>query len=425
MAISVNWITGEITVPKADTTLIQASPELRALDTQQFWLDLKDLEKSVDGIPWPDTQQNFPSYTIQGIVYAQAFRIIPPYFVTFEDGQYGVTLDGTNNNILEVATQNQVRLSSSNSAGLQYVGQTGLSPTESLQLAEIHGQTRRGIYVDTELVVNGNGYQQSPYNNWTSAVDDAELNGLRELWLLADATVDRQLKNFEINGIGLPALDLNGQIMDGTVIRLCNVTGTQGGTGSAILFDCQLTSVVDFAGAASLIGLVNSIAFRNGSSSILNQLVQFTINTGTLDLTLGGAATSVEISNASGEFIIANMDNAGDVVHMHMDHGDVTIAASCTAGTIHISGSAKIIDNSAGATVDLSALDTNLTFERIVENGESFEEIVRLMRADAAGKIVQQPDGSYAIRDAADSKDRIVGDDSANGGRDISSTDGT
>jgi hypothetical protein len=153
--------------------------------------------------------------------------------------------------------------------------------------------------------------------------------------------------------------------------------------------------------------------------------VQFTINTGTLDLTLGGAATSVEISNASGEFIIANMDNAGDVVHMHMDHGDVTIAASCTAGTIHISGSAKIIDNSAGATVDLSALDTNLTFERIVENGESFEEIVRLMRADAAGKIVQQPDGSYAIRDAADSKDRIVGDDSANGGRDISSTDGT
>lgn len=123
MAISVNWITGEITVPKADTTLVQASPEIRALNTSQFWLDLKDAEASADGAPWPDTQVNFPSYTIQGIVYAQAYRIIPPYFVTFEDGQYAVTLDGTNNNILEVATQNQVRLASSNSAGLQIVTQ--------------------------------------------------------------------------------------------------------------------------------------------------------------------------------------------------------------------------------------------------------------------------------------------------------------
>jgi hypothetical protein len=121
MAITVDWVTGEITVPKADTTLVQASPEIRALDTAQFWLDLKDLEATAEGAPWPDTQVNFPSYTIQGIVYAQAFRIIAPYFVTFEDGQYAVTLDGTNNNILEVATQNQVRLSSSNSAGLQLV----------------------------------------------------------------------------------------------------------------------------------------------------------------------------------------------------------------------------------------------------------------------------------------------------------------
>jgi hypothetical protein len=38
---------------------------------------------------------------------------------------------------------------------------------------------------------------------------------------------------------------------------------------------------------------------------------------------------------------------------------------------------------------------------------------------------VQAADGSYAIRDAANSKDRIVGDDSANSGRDITSTDGT
>ena len=121
MAVSVNWLTGEITVPRADMPIIQASPEIRELDTTQFWLDLKDLEYSADGMPWTDTQVNFPSYTISGIVYAQAFVIIPPYFVTFEDGQYGVSLVGTNNNILDVATQNQVRIASNNSAGLQIV----------------------------------------------------------------------------------------------------------------------------------------------------------------------------------------------------------------------------------------------------------------------------------------------------------------
>jgi len=192
MAISVNWLTGEISVPRADMPIIQVAPEVRQLDTAQFWLDLKDLEATVDGIPWPDTQQNFPAYTISGFTYAQAFLIIPPYFVTFEDGQYAVALTGTNNNILDVATSNQVSILSQNSGGL-----------------------------------------------------------------------------------------------------------------------------------------------------------------------------------IEGSITLADLENI------------------------------------------------------IMENGESLAEQIRLIRADAAGRIVQAGDGSYAIRDAADSKDRIVGDDAVNGGRDISTTDGT
>lgn len=192
MAITVNWITGEISIPRADMPVIQVSPEVRQLDTAQFWLDLKDLEATVDGIPWPDTQQNFPSYTISGFTYAQAFLIIDPYFVTFEDGQYAVALAGTNNNILDKATSNQVSILSQNSGGL-----------------------------------------------------------------------------------------------------------------------------------------------------------------------------------IEGSITLADLENI------------------------------------------------------IMENGESLAEQIRLIRADAAGKVVQAGDGSYAIRDAADSKDRIVGDDAANGGRDITSTDGT
>jgi hypothetical protein len=217
--------------------------------------------------------------------------------------------------------------------------------------------------------VNGNGYQQTPYNNWTDGVDDAEANGLQVLYLEDDANVDRQLKNFEILGIDLPSLTLNGQIMDGSVLRLIAVDGTQGGTGSLILFDCQMTNVTDFNGAGSLIGAVGTIAFRNGGNSILNQLVPFTTAPVTLDFTTGGAATLVEVNNASGEFIITNMDNAGDTLHIAMDHGEVTIDASCTLGTIRLSGSAKLNNNSGGTTVDSKALiqpSTLLTIKKFI-----------------------------------------------------------
>jgi hypothetical protein len=61
----------------------------------------------------------------------------------------------------------------------------------------------------------------------------------------------------------------------------------------------------------------------------------------------------------------------------------------------------------------------------VVETGYSFEQLTRIMAAVAAGNITQQPDGSYVIRDISDTKDRVTGDDAANGGRTISAADGT
>jgi hypothetical protein len=67
----------------------------------------------------------------------------------------------------------------------------------------------------------------------------------------------------------------------------------------------------------------------------------------------------------------------------------------------------------------------NQIFARTVETGYSFEQLTRIMAAVAAGNITQQPDGSYVIRDINDTKDRVTGDDAANGGRAISAADGT
>jgi hypothetical protein len=67
----------------------------------------------------------------------------------------------------------------------------------------------------------------------------------------------------------------------------------------------------------------------------------------------------------------------------------------------------------------------NQIFDRVVEGTESFEQMLRLLRAAAAGSIVEQPDGTYVIKSKDGLTDRITGDDAANGGRTISVTDGT
>ena len=119
MAITVNWGTRVITVPKADMTLIASGPpEIRELDVNVFRLALKDLEDDEAGMPYPDTHRHNTEVTLGGITFARTVEIINNYTVTFEDGSYAVNLIGANNNISDVTNLNSVSIRSSNSAGL-------------------------------------------------------------------------------------------------------------------------------------------------------------------------------------------------------------------------------------------------------------------------------------------------------------------
>ena len=97
--------------------------------------------------------------------------------------------------------------------------------------------------------------------------------------------------------------------------------------------------------------------------------------------------------------------------------GDITVLESPVDGLTVVSGSGV----TQGDKDDIE----NQIFDRIVETGYTFEELIRVIAAEAAGKVIQQLDGSYAIRDINDLKDRIEGDDSANSGRDITAVDAT
>ena len=120
MAISIDWGTKVITIPQADLTLVSGT--LYELDTDQFRRDLKALEAGFPGMSFERTHNHNTEVTIAGTTYARTVEIINGYTVTFEDGQYSVRLDGSNNNIWDVGggilNQNQVQIISQNSAGL-------------------------------------------------------------------------------------------------------------------------------------------------------------------------------------------------------------------------------------------------------------------------------------------------------------------
>jgi hypothetical protein len=118
MAISIDWANKIIFVPKADMTLVQASPEIRQLDLNYFRLALKSLEGSEAGQLFDDTHRHFPPVTVGGVTISRVVEIINGYTVTFENGAYAVNLVGANSNVSDVTNVNNVSIRASNSAGL-------------------------------------------------------------------------------------------------------------------------------------------------------------------------------------------------------------------------------------------------------------------------------------------------------------------
>jgi hypothetical protein len=116
MAISINWLTRVIFIPKSFMTIVSAT--LYELDVNLFRIALKDIEDSPDGMAQPDTHRHNSPVTLAGTTYARSMEIINGFTVEFEDGQYAVRCIGANHNIGDVKVLNQVSLIIGNAAGL-------------------------------------------------------------------------------------------------------------------------------------------------------------------------------------------------------------------------------------------------------------------------------------------------------------------
>lgn len=349
MAITINWGTKVISVPKADTTLIQTSPtEIRQLNLDTFRLTLKDLEDSEEGMAYPRTHNHNTSVTVGGVTLARVVEIINGYTVTFEDGQYAINLVGANSNVGDIVNVNQVSVRSANSAGLQDLS--------VLLSAAYQGE----VCVD---VINGQsgtdvpiGTRTQPVNNFNDAKTIAVKEGLRRIRILSSCTLDTV--DFSDGYVFIsdnPGTDVL-TVAAGANVQYCefnnlSIQGTADGNNiyrecvmldidftSGFIFQCSLNGTIKINGG-ELLALLS--CFSNRLAGTQQPIVDFN---GNGQLILRDYHGAIELRNHT------DTSNDGDLC-LDFSSGVCIIHSSCTAGYMPVRGVCRVVDNSNGANV--------------------------------------------------------------------------
>lgn len=347
MAITINWPTKVINVPKADLTLIQSTPtEIRQLDINTFRLTLKDLEDSDDGMAFVKTHVHQPPVSVGGVQLARVVEIINDYTVTFEDGQYAVNLAGANSNIGDRVNVNQVSVRSANSAGL-------------VQSSEIeYSSFGGGVTMD---VVNGKagqaypiGTAESPVNNLDDAKFIAGLRGFDKIFvrgsyeflpsdtaddlIFIGQTPEKSLLTLtaaaSITNCTFLKCKITGELDGGTTVRECVITTLNYVDG--LVHECEFeTGVISLAGVqADFINCYSGVAGNGASTPVID---------------MNGTGTALSIRNYSGGLKITNYTSGNDPVSIDMLSGNVIIDSTVTSGLIVVRGVGKLTNNATGS----------------------------------------------------------------------------
>ncbi|MFH1973796.1 MAG: hypothetical protein ABIK13_04315 [Patescibacteria group bacterium] len=339
MAISINWLTRVITVPKADMVLIQLTPtEVRELPINWFRLALKDIEDG-DGMPFQTTHYHYPEVNIGGLVLARVVEILPPYTITFEDGQYSVNLTGANSNIADRVNANQVSVRSFNSAGMT-----------SSPLIE-HASFGGGVSID---VVNGTsgtvfpaGTTRYPVNNLAQAKEIASFRGFNTFFVTGSLTIGATdvISGYEFVGQGasFTAAYTTIVLTDGcttanTTFRDLKISGRQ--NGECNYHDCVIHELTNTHCKYDNCGLVGPIGKNNAGWTVNHSAdyVACRTNSAWFILDCNASPMTQVFSRLSGKIKIINQTNASARTYVQLHAGQVWVDASCTSGAVTVVG---------------------------------------------------------------------------------------
>ena len=178
----------------------------------------------------------------------------------------------------------------------------------------------------------------------------------------------------------------------------------------------EYQAAISTDGATNVQANVESLALTGQQATIAYD-INVQANTEALTLTEYQASVSIGTNVLASLAQLTLTENAADI--------GIDVNVNAAAESLTLTPNAATI--AAGGTTLTSQDITNIVnaiFAHIVENGETFEEQLRLVRAEAAGKL-SVSGTTVTIRDAADGKDRITATVDANGQRTSVSTDGS
>jgi len=164
------------------------------------------------------------------------------------------------------------------------------------------------------------------------------------------------------------------------------------------------------------LGLINK-------SNTINPVLPF----GKVIVQLGTVSPSVTLNEVTSYLLSAVVVELGLITVLRA-LGNFTSPVAKSLGVVNASASvntveARLIIPSA-TTLTAQDIDNivDALFSRVIENGETFEQQLKLLRAEAAGKL-SVTGTTVTIRDAADTKDRITATVDTSGQRTAVTTD--
>ena len=369
MAISINYATFVIFIPRADLLVLQTTPSfVYQLNLESFYREVMDLQDDQAGSPFPTAINNTAPVSIGGVTLARVIEIINGYTVEFEDGKYAVNLSGANTNLQDVAIVNQVSIRPNNSAGLQDLSvllQAAYGGVVNVDV--INGQTGTQVPLGTRGL---------PVNNFGDALIIAQRNSLSGIHLLRSATLSSGdfsagytfssdspaittitiEDGADVIGCTFRDLTVQGLLDGGSTFRNCLLLDVDYATG--FIYDCALGGTISLQGDSqcTILDCWSNVA---GGGPLQYPVID-----------MGGNGNSLALRNYSGGLGIENYSSGGSI-SLDMSSGRVTFAPTVTAGTITVRGIADVEDNSTGTAV---IIDATLN-ESLVEINEGVANI--------------------------------------------------
>lgn len=208
--------------------------------------------------------------------------------------------------------------------------------------------THKSIYVDLNEANNGEGFQGSPFNNISDAINFGETNGIKDIRLQSEVVLDRNVKNVTITGIGLQKVECNDPELKNTEFKHIQLSGTY--TNSIMAEDCTLegtASVTTMIGDFVRCVVGGEFIIPDGTNTLIRHSTSYVGGLTKPIFDIGGAlgTARLEFAGHSGGVTIINCNQPTDDVKF-IGTGIVEIDSSCVDGVVVVVGLVKPIDNS-------------------------------------------------------------------------------